>query len=137
MLTPPSPKLACTETHGLNFAEASAAVCSLWSGWKCYRAIWILVAIGFGRVLRGLGACEAPAQVVVLALGFGGFTQFVMSLSFAARLCWAIRTGALDCKGCECSIKECSTCRCPYHSSEFWPTIQNESKEADVEDENM
>merc|ERR1719422_1500289 len=96
MLTPPSPKLACTETLGLNFAEASAAVCSLCSGWKCHRAIWILVA-----------------------LGFGGLAQFVMSLSLAARLSWAIRTGALNCKGCECSIKECSTCRCPYRSSEF------------------
>merc|ERR1719367_825076 len=89
MLTPPSPKLVCTETLGLNFAEASAAVCSLCSGWKCHRAIWILVAIGFGRVLRALGACEAPTQVVVLALGFGSFTQFVMS-------CWAPRMGALD-----------------------------------------
>merc|ERR1719362_826096 len=59
MLTQPSPKpkLACTETLGLNFAEASAAVCSLCSGWKCH-AIWILAAIGFGRVLRALGARE-------------------------------------------------------------------------------
>merc|ERR1719330_200408 len=112
MLTLPSPKLACTETLGLNFAEASAAVCSLFSGWKCHRAIWILVAIGFGRVLRVLGACEAPTQVVALALGFGGLTQFVMSLSLAARPCWAPRTGTLC---------------CPYHSSEFWPTIENVS----------
>merc|ERR1719433_1804276 len=106
MLTPSSPKLACTETLGLNFAEASAAVCSLCSRWKCHRAIWILVAIGFGRVLRGLGSCETPTQVVMLALGFGGLTQLVMSLSLAARLCWAIRTGALDRKGCGCSTKE-------------------------------
>merc|ERR1719367_2173387 len=102
MLTPPSPKLACTETLGLNFAEASAAVCSLCSGWKCHRAIWILVAIGFSRVLRALGACEAPTQEVVLALGFGGLTQSVMS-------CWAPCAGALDRKGCGCSAKECAT----------------------------
>merc|ERR1719220_2826269 len=69
MLTQPSPKLACTETSALNFAEASAAVCSLCSGWKCHRAIWILAAIGFGRVLRALGARE-PTQVVALALAF-------------------------------------------------------------------
>merc|ERR1719336_3007220 len=114
MVTRPSPKLACTETPGLNFAEASAAVCSLCSGSKCHRAIWILAAIGFGRVLRTLGACEAPTQVVVLALGFGGLTQFVMSLSLATRPCWALHMGALDRKGCECSTKEC------YFSSEFW-----------------
>merc|ERR1719422_505032 len=93
MFTPPSPKLACTETPGLNFAASSAAVCSFCSGWKCHHAIWILVAIGFGRVLRALGACE-PTQVVALALALGGVTQFVMSLSLAAR------PDTLDRKGC-------------------------------------
>merc|ERR1719350_1618131 len=53
MLTLPSPKLACTETPGLNFAEASAAVCSLCSGWNA--------TVPCGSWWRlGLAGCCAP-----------------------------------------------------------------------------